>query len=89
MIRAGDIFTHQNGLDYMAACDEGDDGLVLLGGVIMSVLEASECKVWLRASNKDRLYILRYYAHHDDGPRGILARRQLEEEFAKELPVDN
>jgi len=84
MIRAGDIFTHQNGLDYMAACDEGDDGLVLLGGVIMTVLEASECKVWLRASNKDRLHVLRYHAHHDNGPRGILAKKQLEKEGAGE-----
>ena len=89
MIRAGDTFTGRNGIDYLAACDEGDDGLVLIAGVIMTATEASECKIHRRASHKERLHMLRYYAHHDDGPRGILARRQLEEEFAKELPVDN
>jgi len=88
MIRAGDAFTDRNGIDYLAACDEGDNGLVLTGGVIMTLVKASECKVWRRASNKDRLNILRCYARYNDGPRGILAKRQLEEEFVKELPVN-
>jgi hypothetical protein len=88
MIRAGDRFTCRKGFDHLAACDEGPGGLVLIAGVIMTVIESSECKVWRRASDKERLRLLRHYAEHDDGPRGILAKRQLEEEFAKELPVN-